>query len=172
MPCARLQGKNRVRERVTEQTGDGLHIIVAHHGVNRRGIANVPGSRRAARQSDECGLGIGRGVRACFGVEEDLGERNARASLETLDVRFVETTQVVVCRWTEPRRVIHEEFDLLRETAADDGVVLLEAHRPRFAAEQFLFQVSRDQGVQLLARRLALLQTLPRLREVRRSPGR
>ena len=73
--------------------------------------------------------------------------------------------QVVVCRRSEPRCVIHDEFDLLRETAADDGVVLLEAHRPRFAAEQFLFQVPRDQGVQLLARRLALLQTLPRFRE-------
>ena len=49
MPCARLQGKNRVRELVSEQTGDGLHVVVAHLGVNREGIANVPGGRRAAR---------------------------------------------------------------------------------------------------------------------------
>ena len=81
--------------------------------------------------------------------------------LETLYIRFVEPTQVVGCRWSEPRRVVDEEFDLLGETAADDGVVPLEAHRPRFATEQFFFQVSRDQGVQLLARRPALLQTLP-----------
>ena len=87
-----------------------------------------------------CSLGIGRGVAAFLRIKEDLGERNVRASLETLQVRFVKAMQIVVGRRSEPRRVFHDELDLLRKTAADDQVVLIEAHRSRFATEQFSFR--------------------------------
>ena len=51
--------------------------------------------------------------------------------------------------------ILRQELHLLRHTALDDRVVLVEAHRQRFAIEDLFLHPILDQSAELLRRRLA-----------------
>ena len=104
---------------------------------------------------------------APFAAKINLRERHFRGGLKTVWVCFVNPPQIFVRRFGELRCVLHEEFEFLRQAAAHNEVVLIEAHRARFLGEQFLFQIFCHQAAQFLSRRRALLLAHPRVREPR-----
>ena len=83
-------------------------------------------------------------------LNETVGDRR-----EARGVGSIVRTQHIVVRIDEAGGVVEHEFQLLRQTAADDRVVLVETHFERFTREKLFVHELADKILQFLPGRRA-----------------
>jgi hypothetical protein len=77
----------------------------------------------------------------------------------------VELAQLVLTRFGEADRVLHEELQLLRQPPAYNGVILVQSQGTRFARQQYFLHVVCDDATKFLLAGRALPLPCPRFLE-------
>ena len=135
-----LQREHRIRELRTENPGNRRAVEVLEAAFDEEPIADRAGEVFAAiaLQGDERCLRVRRGVGAVLGIEEDLQKGNGGARLEASSMSSMMACELRLGRFEDVRGVLDQEFQLLRQPAADNRVVLVEACLHRLPGQQLL----------------------------------
>ena len=148
LPRPRRQLCDGKREIGTELLPQELRCAVAvvlleHERIGEgRGEVRILGLPGELRQ---CGRRIVMRARpTAIGREIEMAETDARRQRELVAVRLVPFTEFLGRRLARGGDVLSEELHLLRHTALDDRVVLVDSERERFAIENLFVHLVFD----------------------------
>ena len=155
LPRAGLERKDLIRKVGAEHPRQCQLVSVDKTVAKQQPVACRRVGFAFRRQLGERCNGIRRCVLTVLRIEVDLSERQPSRRLELRRVGDVKLPQLSLTRFSKLSRILDEELQLLCQTAANDGVVLLEAYLLGLARHQLLVEEIVDETLQLIGAGLA-----------------
>ena len=155
LPFARFELEHLACKIGAEHRRNGQFVDLGKTVTEQQPVADSEVALAILLQIGERSQGVGLRVLPQLRIEVDLLERDLRGGLVECRIGRMELPQLLLGRFGELGGILDQKLQLLRETAPNDGVGLVEAHLLRLPRQQFLVDQFIDEPLDLVGGRLA-----------------